>query len=71
MAIREADDIQLGPWGTDGGVRYDLAVEDVSETEISSMENMRINSAGAVETRLGTKSYKDANNDGFTTTLTL
>ena len=50
MAIREADDIQLGPWGTDGGVRYDLAVEDVSETEISSMENMRINSAGAVET---------------------
>ena len=71
MAIREADDIQLGPWGTDGGVRYDLAVEDVSETEISSMENMRINSAGAVETRLGTKSYQDANNDGFTTTLTL
>ena len=71
MAIREAGDIQLGPWGIDGGVRYDLAVEDVSATEISSMENMRINPAGAVETRFGTKSYENANNDGFTTTLTL
>jgi hypothetical protein len=71
MAIREADDIQLGPWGEDGGVRYDLAVEDVAATEIAQMDNMRINPAGAVETRLGSKSYKDEANITSDVTLTM
>jgi hypothetical protein len=60
MAIREADDIQLGPWGKDGGVRYDLPAEDMLATEIASMENIHISAAGAAETRKGSASYKAA-----------
>jgi len=71
MAIREADDIQLGPWGTDGGVRYDLPSEDCAPTELVEMQNMRITAAGAVETRHGTSSYQSEANIATDPTLTL
>jgi hypothetical protein len=55
MAI-ESDTVQLGPWI--GGVRYDRAVEDIENDELSSMENTRIGAGGFVESRLGTVSYQ-------------
>ena len=55
MAIR-AGDIQYGPWT--GGVWYSRPEEDVAVEEIATMENMRIQAAGAVEKRLGMASYK-------------
>lgn len=57
MAI-DGEDIQLGPWT--GGVWYSRPEEDVAEDEISSMENVRIQPAGACEKRPGTVSYKSA-----------
>lgn len=71
MAIREAGDIQLGPWGADGGVRYDLPGEDCELTELAGMGNMRINAAGAVETRNGTVSYQSEANIASGPTLTM
>ena len=53
MAI-DGEDIQLGPWT--GGVWYSRPEEDVAEDEISSMENVRIQPAGACEKRPGTVS---------------
>ena len=55
MALR-ADDVQYGPWTA--GVQYDRAAEDVEDDGLSGMGNMRINAAGAVETRKGTVPYK-------------
>ena len=55
MAI-DGSDIQYGPWV--GGVWYSRPEEDVAEDEISSMENMRVQAAGAVEKRAGTASYR-------------
>ena len=55
MALR-AKDTQYGPWTA--GVMYDRAAEDVDEDGLAEMENMRINPAGAVETRKGTVPYK-------------
>lgn len=71
MAIREADDIQLGPWGEDGGARYDLPAEDMLATEIADMDNVRISTAGAIETRLGSASYKATASIATNPTLTL
>ena len=56
MAIRNSDSIQYGPFID--GVFYDRDEEDVAEAGISSMQNMRVQAAGAVETRLGSKSYQ-------------
>ncbi len=71
MAIREAEDIQMGPWGEDGGVRYDLPAEDMLSTEIASMDNVHISAAGAAETRTGTASYKAQSAISENPTLTL
>ena len=71
MAIRESNDVQLGPWGENGGVRYDLATEDVSATEISAMQNCTINPAGAIEKRLGTASYGGYANISSDPTVTM
>jgi hypothetical protein len=57
MAIT-ADTVQYGPFF--GGVRYDRAVEDIENEEISSMENTRVGAGGYVESRPGTVSYGSA-----------
>ena len=48
--------IQLGPWI--GGVIYNRPAEDVGPNECTSMNNCRINAAGAVEKRKGYASYE-------------
>jgi hypothetical protein len=57
MAI-SADSVQYGPWF--GGVRYNIAVEDAANDELSKMENCRVGPGGFVQKRLGTSSYKSA-----------
>jgi hypothetical protein len=54
MAIT-ADSVQYGPWF--GGVNYSVAVEDIENNELSSMENTRVGQGGFVAKRLGTASY--------------
>ena len=68
MAI-QGGDIQYGPWT--GGVWYSRPEEDVAVDEVSSMENCRIQAAGAVEKRLGTASYKAVANIALDPTLTM
>ena len=69
MAIRQSDSIQYGPFLD--GVFYDRDEEDVTEAGISSMQNMRVEAGGAVETRRGTASYKSAANIASDPTLTM
>ena len=69
MAIRQSDSIQYGPFLD--GVFYDRDEEDVTEAGISSMQNMRVEAGGAVETRRGTASYKSAANITSDPTLTM
>jgi|TARA_Y100000310_G_scaffold341327_1_gene440124 hypothetical protein len=68
MAIN-GQDIQYGPWT--GGVWYSKPEEDVREDELSSMENVRIQAAGACEKRPGTVSYKSADNIATDPTVTM
>ena len=48
--------VKLGPWT--GGVVYNRPAEDVGADECTSMNNCRINAAGAVEKRKGFVSYE-------------
>jgi len=54
----QAGTIKLGPWT--GGVIYNRPAEDVGANECTSMNNTRINAAGAVEKRKGFASYEGA-----------
>ena len=67
MAI-QGGSVQLGPWT--GGVIYNRPAEDVGPEELSSMENCRINPAGAVEKRKGFANYQGASTVGGTTAVT-
>jgi len=69
MAIRRSDSIQYGPFFE--GAFFDRDEEDVPAAGISSMENMRVQAGGAVETRRGTASYKAAANIAADPTLTM
>ncbi|MGA1589017.1 MAG: hypothetical protein ACO38I_10570, partial [Ilumatobacteraceae bacterium] len=56
MALR-AETLAFGPFN--GGVRYDVPVEEVSADELSDMENTRVGIGGNIEGRRGTASYQD------------
>jgi len=68
VALR-AETLAFGPFN--GGVRYDVPVEEVSADELSNMENTRVGIAGQVEGRRGLASYKDVTvaTSGATVTL--
>ena len=64
-----ADSIQLGPFH--GGVRYDIPIEECGPHELGGMENSRIGTAGQVEQRRGTDSFKDLAAVNSAATLTM
>jgi len=63
-----AQSLQLGPWRT---VRYDIPSEECGPDELSDMQNTRIGTAGQVESRPGTLSYKSEAALSGTPALTL
>jgi hypothetical protein len=63
-----AQPLQLGPWRT---VRYDIPSEECAPDELTDMQNTRIGTAGQVESRPGTLSYKGKSALGSSPTLTL
>ena len=55
--IRQGETVVLGPWK--GGVRYDKPTENTLPDELATTVNCRIGTAGQVEKRKGSASYKD------------